>query len=180
MCTCPRPYVREESIYYCEKDIPTNNFKLQETGTFFGYGFSNDDVDIAGVLPGTNLPLLVNEVEEEMKVPVKLTKWWKDDEPLTNKVLYLEKSTVTKCGISSRTTTGKVINVTGNCFYVQGNEVTPFSIPGDSGSLVLNAEGEVLGIVMNITQFETVYVTEVLPVWKFYDWLSELRDFEAK
>lgn len=171
-----------KKVSFCEKDIPTNKFKLEATGTFFGYGFSNDDMDIAGVLPVANLPLLVNEIEE-ITVPVKLTKWWKDDEPLTNRVLYLGKSLVTKCGISSRTTTSEVMNVRGNYFFVKGNEVTPFSIPGDSGSLVLNNEGEILGVVTKITQFEqhgTAYVTEVLPVWEFYDWLSELRDFEAK
>eukprot|EP01039_Chlorochromonas_danica_P012564 gene12564-14404_t len=142
-------------VSFCEKDIPTNKFKLEATGTFFGYGFSNDLLDIAGVLPVANLPLLVNEIEG-MTVPVKLTKW---------------------------TTTGGVMNVGGNYFFVKGNEVTPFSIPGDSGSLILNDEGEILGVVKEITQLKqhgTAYVTEVLPVWEFYDWLSELRDFEAK
>lgn len=75
---------------------------------------------------------------DEIAVPVKLTKWWKDDEPLKSKFDYLTKSTVTKCGISSRTTTGEVMNVGGNYFFVKGNEVTPFSVPCDSGSLVLN------------------------------------------
>lgn len=171
-----------EKVAFCTKDIPTNKFKLEATGSLFGHGFSNDDMDIAGVLPVTHLPLLVNEVEE-IAVPVKLTKWWKDDESLESKVEYLTKSTVTKCGISSRTTTGEVMNVGGNYFFVKGNEVTPFSVPGDSGSLVLNNEGEILGIVAEIAQFERhgkSYVTTVLPVWEFYDWLSELRDFEAK
>ena len=171
-----------KKVTFCERDIPTNKFKLEATGSFFGYGFSNDDMDIAGVLPVAHLPLLVNEVEENA-VPVKLTKWWKDDEPLKSKIDYLTKSTVTKCGISSRTTTGEVQNVGGNFFIVKGNEVTPFSVPGDSGSLVLNNVGEILGIVTEIAQFEqhgNSYVTEVLPVWEFYDWLDELRDFEAK
>lgn len=91
-----------------------------------------------------------------------------------------KKSTVTKCGISSRTTIGEVINVGGNCFYVKGNETTPFSVPGDSGSLVLNDVGEVLGIITQIDLQEhgnSICVTAVLPVWEFYDWLSELRDF---
>jgi hypothetical protein len=91
-------------------------------------------MDIAGELPVAHLPLLVNEVEE-IAVPVKLTKWWKDDEPLKSKIDYLTKSTVAKCGISSRTTTGEVMNVGGNHFIVKGNEVTPFSVPGDSCSL---------------------------------------------
>ena len=62
-------------------------------------------------------------------------------------------------------------------FSVAGNEVTPFAIPGDSRSLVLNQKGEVLGVVMEITQLEThkdIYVTKVLPVWIFYDFLDEL------
>ena len=156
-----------KKVNFCEKDIPTNKFKLGATGSFFGYGFSNDDMDIAGVLPVAHLPLLLNEVEE-IAVPVKLTKWWKDDEPLCIKIDYIIKSTVTKCGISSRTTTGEVINAGGNFFFVKGNEVTPFSVPGDSGSLVLNNEGEILGIVTEIVQFKehgNSYVTGVLPVW---------------
>jgi hypothetical protein len=40
---------------------------------------------------------------------------------------------VMKCGISSRKTTGRVIDVAYDHFYVAGNEVTPFSFPGDSG-----------------------------------------------
>lgn len=35
---------------FCEKDIATNKFKLASSGSFFGRGFSNDDMDIAGVL----------------------------------------------------------------------------------------------------------------------------------
>lgn len=138
-------------------------------------------MDIAGALPDGNLPLLVNEVEE-MTLPVKLTKWWKDDEPLANRVHCLGESIVTKCGVSSRTTTGEIVNAGGNYFFVRGNEVTLFSSPGDSGSLVMNNKGEILGVVTMITQFQqyyTAYVTEVLPVWEFYDWLCELRDFEA-
>lgn len=104
-----------KKVYFCDKDIPTNTFKLDAAGTFFGYGFSYDDMDIAGVLPDGNLPLLVNEVEE-MTLPVKLTKWWKDDEPLANRVHYLGKSIVSKCGVSSRTTTGEIVNAGGNYF----------------------------------------------------------------
>jgi len=102
---------------------------------------------------------------------------------LKSKEDYLAKSAVTKCVTSSRTTTGEVMNVGVNYFFVRGNEVTPFSVPGDSGSLVLNKEGEILGVVTEIAQFKQhgdCHVTRVLPVWEFYDWLSELRDFEAK
>ena len=51
---------------------------------------------------------------------------------------FLNLTDVMKCGISSRKTTAKVVDVAGEHFHVEGNEVTPFSIPGDSGSLVLN------------------------------------------
>mmetsp|Transcript_13786 Transcript_13786/g.20654 ORF Transcript_13786/g.20654 Transcript_13786/m.20654 type:complete len:93 (+) Transcript_13786:332-610(+) len=87
---------------------------------------------------------------------------------------------VMKSGISSRKTTGRVVHVSYDHFIVVGNEVTPFSIPGDSGSLVLNQRGEVLGVVVEITfqKNQNVYVTKVLPVWIFFEWLSELRSIE--
>lgn len=87
---------------------------------------------------------------------------------------------VMKCGISSRKTTGRVIDVAYDHFYVAGNEVTPFSFPGDSGSLVLNQKGDALGVVMEVTlqAHQNMYVTKVLPVWIFYGWLSELRSLE--
>jgi hypothetical protein len=111
MCTCPRPDVWEESIF-CEKYISTNKFKLEATGSSFGDGHS---WHVA--LPGTQLPLLINEIEE-IVVAVNLTKWWKDDEPLRSKVT-LTKSTVTECGISSEK-------------IPLSKEMTPFSVPGDS------------------------------------------------
>jgi hypothetical protein len=63
---------------------------------------------------------------------------------------------------------------------LQVNEVTPFSIPGDSGSLVLTQKDDVLGVVMEITlqAHQNIYVTKVLPVWIFYGCLSELRSLE--
>ena len=86
-----------------------------------------------------------------------------------------------KCGISSRETTGRVVDVAGDHFHVTGYEVTPFSIPGDSGSLVLNQNGVVLGVVMDIifNKHDDVYVTKVLAVWSFYDWLDDLRDLSS-
>lgn len=180
-CAHVLEHVFGSKVSFCDKDIPTNKFKRGTVGSFFGYGFSNKNTDIAGVLPAVHLPLIMNEVEE-VAVPVKLTKWWKQekDSSLQSRIDYLAKSAVTKCGISSRTTTGEVVHVAGDVFFVKENEVTPFSVPGDSGSLVLNAEGEVVGIVSEIAQFGERYVTEVLPVWEFYDWLSELRHMEAK
>ena len=61
-----------------------------------------------------------------------------------------------------------------------GNEVTPFSIPGDSRSLVFRQDtGVVVGIVTDIVlQMVTVddhatqlYISEVFPVWEFFDWI---------
>lgn len=176
MCSCSWADVWEKSAVL-QEDITSNKFKLDAPESFFGYGFCNQYLDIAGVLPDPDLPVMVNEVEE-IEVSVKLTKRWRDDEPLKTKQTYLTMGTVTKCGISSRATTGEVVEVGGNYFYVKGCEVTPFSVPGDSGSLVLNSEGEMLGVVEEIEQFErfgSCYVTKVLPVWEFYDWLDELK-----
>lgn len=164
---------------YCEKDIRTNKFSLNSNGKYFGKAWSHDVLDVAAILPFTEHPLSINAVEE-VEVPVKFRKWWSDDESLSAKLNYLRQSIVTKCGISSRKTTGDVMNeISYDCFYVTGNEVTPFSVPGDSGSLVLNEEGEVLGIVMEIQFHENnrIYITKVLPVWVFYDWTFDIKDF---
>jgi hypothetical protein len=61
---------------FCEKDDFSNKFKLDAAESLFGLGFNNDYMDFAGVLPFAHLPVLVNEVEE-IRLPVKLTRWWK-------------------------------------------------------------------------------------------------------
>jgi hypothetical protein len=48
-----------KKVYFCEKYISTNKFKLEATGSSFGDGHS---WHVA--LPGTQLPLLINEIEE--------------------------------------------------------------------------------------------------------------------
>lgn len=88
-----------KKVSFCEKVISSNKFKLDATGCLFGVGFSNDDMDFAIVILVAHLPVLVNEVEE-IEVPVKLTKWWK--EPLVHKEAYLMKSAVANCGIFLR------------------------------------------------------------------------------
>jgi hypothetical protein len=61
-----------------------------------------------------------------------------------------------------------VIYVAADIFYVRGNETTPFCVPGDSGSLVLNGDGVLLGVVTQIDFKEisnrSTYATAVLPV----------------
>jgi hypothetical protein len=78
-------------VEYCERNISSSKFKLDTPGFYFGFGFSNDNMDFAGVIPSSDLPVLVNEVKD-IGASVKMTKWWKDDEPLSNKVEYLNKS----------------------------------------------------------------------------------------
>ena len=58
-----------------------------------------------------------------------------------------------KHGASSGVTTGRYCNGSfdGIVFYVKGNEQCPFSVPGYSGSLVLDLKsGNVVGIVSSI------------------------------
>jgi hypothetical protein len=144
----------------------------------FDSGFSHADCDFAGLLPQSNHALKFN-VLDEVESTIQLIKCWKDDEMLEDKIKFLKMTSVMKCGISSRKTTGRVVDVAGDQFHVTGNEVTPFLIPGDSGSLVLNQNGVVLGVVMDIifNKYNDVYVTKVLAVWIFYDWLDDLRSY---
>ncbi len=79
-------------------------------------------------------------------------------------------------GASSGVTTGEIVSVGGNYFQVRGHELTPFSIPGDSGSLVLDVDGVVLGVIASIvlTQYDGVYASEVLPIWEFFERIREI------
>eukprot|EP00604_Paraphysomonas_vestita_P002791 CAMPEP_0174817774 /NCGR_PEP_ID=MMETSP1107-20130205/299_1 /TAXON_ID=36770 /ORGANISM="Paraphysomonas vestita, Strain GFlagA" /LENGTH=318 /DNA_ID=CAMNT_0016028785 /DNA_START=318 /DNA_END=1271 /DNA_ORIENTATION=+ len=161
-CDKTRAY-RVSSLF---KDIETNKYRGDSPRSNLGYAWIHNTLDVAGIVTTKGLPCYVNIVED-IRTPVKFRKWWSDDEPLLNKVNYLQQSTVTKCGISSRKTTGHVRDVGYDCFYVEGCEVTPFAVPGDSGSLVLNETGEVLGVVRGIEFLQNlnIYITDVLPVW---------------
>jgi hypothetical protein len=61
--------------------------------------------------------------------------------------------------------------------YIRGNELTPFSCPGDSGSAVVDNENRFIGIVTAILIDEEKkgkgYITEVLPIWIFHRWFFE-------
>lgn len=82
-----RPDVRKK-VSFCNKDIASNKFKLDAPGLFFSNGFSNEHIDVAGVLPVSHLAVIVNEVEE-LRVSVKLIKWW--EVPLISKEAYLKR-----------------------------------------------------------------------------------------
>ncbi len=62
-----------------------------------------------------------------------------------------------KDGASSGVTTGKYCDGSydGSIFYVKGDQQCPYSVPDDSGSLVLDLKsGNVVGLVSSI-RFET-------------------------
>jgi hypothetical protein len=63
-------------VEYCERNISSNKFKLGTPGSYFDVDFSNDNVDFAGVIPSSDLSVLVevNEIED-IGVPVNMTKW---------------------------------------------------------------------------------------------------------
>ena len=76
--------------------------------------------------------------------------WWGDSLP--NFLIKLQEMTLVKNGASSGVTTGKYCNFSynGDCFYVRGNEQTPFSLPGDSGSLVLDLGREMSWVLFRV------------------------------
>ena len=62
---------------------------------------------------------------------------------------------VVKYGVSTGMTSGKVVGINKAEFYVECNEITQFAVPGDSGSLVLDAvSGDILGIVIFSETFQ--------------------------
>ena len=124
--------------------------------------------DVAIVVPRCELPLKLNTLSPP--VPVTLECWYK--EVLVLDTESLKDMTVFKQGISS----GRVVNVSRDMLYIVGKEVTPFSIPGDSGSLFVEFHGRIVGIVAEIEYMEEFggeYCTKVIPFWEFRDWLIE-------
>ena len=87
--------------------------------------------DFVLVSPRPELPLVMNTVDG-IPFPLRLKNFWADD---TRKgVDFLSGKQVYKHGISSGLTEGKITSSDLGVIIVNGLEVTPFSIPGDSGS----------------------------------------------
>ena len=138
----------------------------------------NQDADIAvGILERpANVLVAVTSIPSP-----KFENWWGD--VLPNFLTLLEGMTLVKDGASSGVTTGRYCkgSFDGSVFFVKGDQQCPFSVPGDSGSLVLDlTSGNVVGAVSSI-RFEKddnsdSYLTEVTPVLLFYNFLTEALD----
>jgi hypothetical protein len=129
--------------------------------------------DVAVVIPRFDIPLVLNSLD--YIVPVHFERWF--DEVLPRDSQTLSQMTVVKRGISSGTTSGRIVNTSREYLIVEGLQVTPFFMPGDSGSLVFDSQnGMIIGIVAEIEYLELsggIYCTKVIPVWMFYDWLMD-------
>ena len=76
-------------VSFFEKDHDTNKFKLKSSESRkFGYSFSNQSHDVAGVLPLPNYALTINLIDE-IESTVKLIKWWTDEEAMVDKIKFL-------------------------------------------------------------------------------------------
>jgi hypothetical protein len=125
------------------------------------------------VIPKFSVPLLLNTLDAN--ISVRFEKWF--HESLSLDAEWLNGRTVIKKGISTGLTSGVIVDVSSDSFIVLGSEVTPFAVPGDSGSLVVDTTGLILGIVAEIEYLlqagHGVYCTKVVPMWMFHDWLLE-------
>jgi hypothetical protein len=173
------------TINYGIKDELTSKYPLLiESAKPLGKGFCHPQQDIAVVFPHRFLSLALNAIQG-FTWPIQLRMWWFDNNieyALERKLDFLRDGEVLKNGISTQLTRGYVMSegFAYNRFYVRSQHVTPFAVPGDSGSLVLNTEGVVVGLVAAITLAQdnnNRYVTEILPVWEFYDWLEETMQY---
>jgi hypothetical protein len=147
-----------------------------EISDVFGQSFVHECIDVGVVFPFNKHPLVVNYIDD-INLPINMFNWWKGMTS-AGKYHFLSSDIVLKHGISSGVTTGEVMDASmcQDSFWVCGKQVTPFAVPGDSGALVVNRKGVVLGIVKMIALSQSNsgdYVTEVIPIWCFFDWLDE-------
>jgi hypothetical protein len=54
------------------------------------------------------------------------------------------------------------------------NDRIRYPLPGDSGALILEQDtGNVVALVTDIEYLKVGYVTNVLPIWEFYEFITE-------
>jgi len=79
-----------------------------------------------------------------------------------------------RMGCATGITTGVIVQIDKDYLYIKGDQISPFAIYGDSGSLIIDTSTKfVLGVVSEI-KFEKnldSIITRIVPIWKFYDWL---------
>ena len=163
-----------------DEDPLTGKYKMDSETAEFGFianEFKCPQADFAFVCPYPNMMFNVSYTNN-LKRPIIINKWW--DESLQNRLHKILGKVLIKDGVSSGLTTGGVLkdSFQDKSFYILGNELCPFAVPGDSGSLVcIHDTMEVVGMVLSIEVVECQetrrLVCQVLPVWKFYDWLAE-------
>ena len=114
-----------------------------------------------------------------------ISKWWNNSLPYSLEYIYIRGRQLIKDGVGSGLTAGLILEegYQSMSFYILGNELCPFAVAGDSGSLVCIQETmEVVGMVIMTELYEGRQVCQVLPVWQFYDWLndnvSQIRNLE--
>jgi hypothetical protein len=161
-------------VTYCTKDPISSKYRFDSPPHALGRALCHETLDVAWIQLDPHLPLLINFFPD-INLAVRLEHWW-TNEALFHRREKLIGTKVTKVGASSGVTSGEIVELGGNFFYVQGHELTPFSVPGDSGSIVLDISGRVMGVVVSILldSHESTYVSEVLPTWEFFDWLSDI------
>lgn len=105
----------------------------------------------------------------DANISVRFERWF--DEVIPRDAEWLVNRVVIKKGISSGLTSGVIVDVSIDSF------VDSFAVPGDSGALVVDTTGLVVGIVEEIEHLlqsgRGVYCTKVVPIWLFYDWLLD-------
>jgi hypothetical protein len=176
-------YIPEKSEQTSKYTFPSHEEVFANGDHIFGeVVFSHETCDFALVSPRPQIPLLLNQIQGFSK-PLRLEKIW--GENVREMVDVLSGKKVLKNGISSGLTNGEIFSVTPGVLFVRGLEVSPFSIPGDSGSLVFDSEtGVIYGIVthieLQIEESTQTYVSKVLPIWNFWEETLDMAPYASE
>ena len=92
-----------------------------------------------------------------------------------------------KDGVSSGVTAGKYCKSSydGSVFYVKGDQQCQFSVPSDSGSLIIDLMSGNVAVAVSSIRFEKddnsdSYLTEAKPVLLFYYFMTEAFESDSQ
>jgi hypothetical protein len=134
--------------------------------------------------PLEDSPLALARLLPEIAINHRLFKKWKIKDVISEyHPLLIENKTVLKVGRRNEVTSGVISEFSmsmslldkgkhiryDNILVVHSSSEEPFSLPGDSGSLVITENGEIVGLVFAGTISGTTYVAPLYPLLQALD-----------
>ncbi len=172
--------------YMSDRNHKTSKYSMDGDVQKFGVvTYIDEELDFAMVAPYPQLPLVLNMIHGCDR-PLRLRRFWSSEDSAARLEYLLTIGVVMKGGVSSGMTRGKIIpnGFQENQFFVIGFDISPFSIPGDSGSIVFDdSNGDVLGLITEIvrgkfsSEQHGSYISRVLPIWSILDKIEDARGF---